>query len=289
MTLVPLLARIVLITVALQFVAAIALVGPARLRGLVLNLGPRLRRALPYLVLLAVVLLLNSQARVVAPRLSWLLRIDLTGAIYGVEGNLVPWIQSVQTPVLTAVFSFLYVYGYVFVLVFPIVAYLALADQEPLHETCLAYTYNYAIGLVLYVIFIAYGPRNLLPGMVDALMYANWPESQLLTSQVNTNTNVFPSLHASLAVSVALLAYRTRRVYPAWLAVASVLAVGIAVATMYLGIHWGIDIVAGGALGVGSVLLASRVDPVAVAQSRTDGAIDRRLRWLVQRVRNRGR
>jgi len=111
----------------------------------------------------------------------------------------------------------------------------------------------YGIGVLCYVVFIAYGPRNLMPEMVESLLYTSWPQSQLLMTQVNTNTNVFPSLHASLSLTVAALAYRTREVYPRWLFVAIFLAANVVVSTMYLGIHWLLDVVAGGVLALVAV------------------------------------
>jgi len=285
MTLVALLSRIVLIIGTLLGVSTVAIVGRRRLRGLRDELRPRVRGALPYLVLLGAVLLLNGQTREFVPEVSWFLRVDLTGTIYGIEGTFVAWIQQFATAELTAFFSFVYVYGYVLLLTFPIVAYLALGDQRPLREACLAYSYNYALGLVCYTLFIAYGPRNMLPDVVDSLMYTNWPESQLLTSQINTNTNVFPSLHTSLSATTALLAVRTRRAYPAWLYLSVALAACVAVSTMYLGIHWGIDVLAGAALGAVSVVGAREVDVVALVQDRTDGRIARRGEALWDRLR----
>ena len=101
-----------------------------------------------------------------------------------------------------------------------------------------------------------------MPDMVQSLLYDALPRFQLLTSQINTNTNVFPSLHTSLSATVALLAVRTRDIYPRWLPVAAVLATLVALATMYLGIHWAIDVVAGLVLATGAVAVASRLHSI---------------------------
>jgi membrane-associated phospholipid phosphatase len=158
----------------------------------------------------------------------------------------------------TLYFSYVYVYGYSFLLVFPLLAGLWLSQTRYLRQTVIAYTVNYALGLLCYLLFVAYGPRNYMPDLVQPLLYDAIPRFQLLTSEVNANTNVFPSLHTSLSVTVALLARRVRDAYPLWYPVAAFLAANVALSTMVLGIHWATDVVAGVALGGFSVWVATR-------------------------------
>jgi len=168
-------------------------------------------------------------------------------------------VQSVAHPALTAYFSSVYVYGYVFLLVFPVLAYIVLDRLDSFRGLVWAFLFNYALGLVCYTVFIAYGPRNALPGLVEPLLYNPTPEYQMLTREINHNTNVFPSLHTSLSVTVLIFAYRTRDVYRRWLPVAALLSASIVVSTMYLGIHWATDVAAGMALAWVSVRLADRM------------------------------
>jgi membrane-associated phospholipid phosphatase len=213
----------------------------------------------PTAAALGVLLLANGTVRDVGVQLSWLIGVNVTGAIHAVEGAFVADLQSFATPALTAYFSFVYVFGYVFLLTFPVVLYALHDDTRPLSATLVAYGLNYGIGLVCYVLFVAYGPRNFMPGAVESLLFANWPEVQLLTSQVNENTNVFPSLHTSLSATVALLAARYRAAAPGWLPIATLGAASVGVATMYLGIHWLTDVLAGLLLAAFSVSLGARV------------------------------
>ena len=262
---IALLAMIVAVTVTLTTLTAIVVVGWRRIARFRTEYRSTVRVALPSLSLLAGVLLVNSVVREVGVEFSWLVGWNVTGAIYAIEGDLVPVVQSLAHPWLTTYFSLIYVYGYVFLLVFPIVAYLVLEDTRWLRTTAMAYALNYAIGLGMYLVFIAYGPRNLLPDLTEPLLYTNWPTSQFLVSEVNANTNVFPSLHTSLSATVIVLAYRTRRVYPRWVPIATLVGGSAIFSTMYLAIHWGTDVVAGVVLGVASVWLARRlVDSAAV-------------------------
>jgi len=213
---------------------------------------------LPHLGLLVGVLVLNRLFRHLGQEISWILNWNITGLIYGAEEELVVAIQSIAAPYLTWYFAFMYLYGYTFVVVFPLLAYWVLEDPRPIRETILAYAVNYGLGLVAYTLFISYGPRNLLPDLVDSLLYSTYPQIQFLTSTVNANTNVFPSLHSSLSVTVLLLAYRTRGVYPGWFLLTIPIVGSIVLATMYLGIHWAIDVLAGALLAVVSVHIAAR-------------------------------
>lgn len=250
--------RAAIVTLALLLVGTGLVLGRPGVRRARRHLRPRLRSVGPHLLLLAVVLGINQVLRTVGPELSWLIGWNITNVVYAIEGDAVVHLQSFTSAPLTAYFSFVYLYGYAFLVVFPFVAYFAAVDPRPLKTTAVAYALNYAIGAVAYVLFIAYGPRNFMPEAVESLLYTTYPQVQLLTREVNVNTNVFPSLHSSLSVTVAVMAWRTRDVYPRWATISAAVTASVVVATMYLGIHWAIDVVAGTALALGSVYLAER-------------------------------
>ncbi|WP_227357603.1 phosphatase PAP2 family protein [Haladaptatus salinisoli] len=247
-------------------VATIVFVGSSGLNRIRNTFCEKLQAIVPHLGLLIIILVVNKVAREYGPDLSWIIGWNITGLIYTIEGDFVGQIQLIATPSLTTYFSFIYIYGYIFILVFPFIVYFSHPEVYPLKETAIAYAVNYGIGLICYILFISYGPRNMIPDIVDPLLYSTYPQSQILTGEVNANTNVFPSLHTSLSVSVALLAYKTREMYLAWTLVAIPTAASIVIATMYLGIHWGTDVFAGILLGVVSVFVAERV---VFGESRT--------------------
>jgi membrane-associated phospholipid phosphatase len=76
---------------------------------------------------------------------------------------------------------------------------------------------------------------------------------------VNVETNVFPSMHAALSITVFLVAVSTHDEFPRWTGVAGVLVASILLSTLYLGVHWVTDLVAGGVLAVGGVVVADRI------------------------------
>ena len=279
--------RVVFVVAVAVTVAAVTIVGPGRLVETRRTFRERFDAIVPYVGLLAVVLVANKVARDVGPEVSELVGIRITGWLRRVDGRLlwplypndtpqvVAWLQSMATPELTAYFSLVYVYGYVFLLVFPLVAYVSLPRPEPIRRTMIAYGANYLIGVLCYVAFVAYGPRNLIVEQAEGLLYTQYTHYQFVTNAVNDETNVFPSLHTSMAVTAALLAWTTREEYRIWVPISAVLAVSVVVSTMYLGIHWATDVLFGIALGWVSVAIGRRFEttPPTVSgfKDRLDG------------------
>lgn len=253
------LAQIVVFLVVALPVSLAVFVGRERFESTRTEWRSRLRSAGPLIVVLSVVLILNRWMRQTAPSISSDYGIHATSTFYRIEGEFILVFQAIASEFATTYFSFVYVYGYTFLLVFPVIAYFVLDDTTPFRRLLAAYSFNYAIGVLVYILVVAYGPRNLMPGSIETVLYDTRPEYQYLTQQVNRNENVFPSLHTSLATTVAIFAYTTREEYTAWLPVAAVLAVSVIVSTMYLGLHWAIDVIAGLVLAVFGVYFANRL------------------------------
>ncbi len=273
---VAVLGQLVVIVALMLVIACVLIVGSDRLVQTRYEYRDRFRTIAPYAGLLAAVLIANKIARDIGPEISWLIGIRITDQLKTLDGwllfplfgadtpQVVVWLQSIATPELTAYFSFAYIYGYVFLVVFPLVAYFMLQDPVPLRRTIVAYGVNYLIGVICYVVFIAYGPRNLIIESAEGLLYSQYAQYQFVTTAVNDETNVFPSLHASLAVTAALLAWTTRDKFSVWFPLATVLAVSVVISTMYLGIHWASDAVFGIALAWISVKAGRRFEDTPV-------------------------
>jgi len=278
MSLLTVVFELTLIVSTMMVTASLVIVGPRRLVAALQDVRWRLEMCAIPVVILAVVLALRWSLVDVTMRLERrVVGINITPALFDLEESISPVavLQSFQTPELTSVFVFIYIYGYAFLLLFPFVAYFALEEMEDLSTLIVAFSANYAIGLLFYILFIAYGPRNVDPTLFQGLLYDAFPQSRSLTNQVNQNTNVFPSLHTSLSMTVLVLAWHTRDKYPVWLPVSGVLAVGVVISTMYLGIHWFTDAVAGTLLALFSVYLARTYDIVEIARSRATEFVTR--------------
>ena len=233
----------------------------------------RLRTAAPYLGALAVVLAINKGVLDLTEAFAQQHGIEATAWFHAIEGNLVGRMQTAFPEWSLYYFGPMYVVGYAVLLTFPLLAYLFVDEPRALLTLLISYAINYAVGVVCYTAVLAYGPRNYPadpaetdPASVtastataDQPLFNAFPAVTELTSQVNVHTNVFPSLHASLSLTVFILAVSTRRELPRWTLVAGVLAASVVLSTMYLGIHWAVDVVAGGGLAVGSVVAATRI------------------------------
>jgi len=261
---------------SLLTVAGIVAAGTAVLLGalLVLCVGPsllstplrnpelfkrRLYNVAPFFVMLVIVLGINKGLHDFSQDVSWVVGRNVTGTLYNLEGDFLITLQSAFPEQAAFYFSFIYVFGYVALLVFPMIAYLFSESLHNLKVTLVAYAANYGIGVLMYTLFIAYGPRNVMDGLLSQPMYEVFPEVMFLTSAVNTNTNVFPSLHTSLSVTAMILALMSHREFPRWTPIALLLGTSVVISTMYLGIHWLTDVVVGVALGALAVYIGEYV------------------------------
>ncbi|MFC6718772.1 phosphatase PAP2 family protein [Natrialbaceae archaeon GCM10025810] len=288
-----LLAQVAIAIACMLAITISACVGRRRLRTTRREWRGRVARAAPIALVLIAVLLVNRTVRDGLQGLSWDIGFQVTKYFREIEGTAILWFQSFASTELTMYFSFVYIYGYAFMLIFPVIAYFALSDTRPLRELLTAYTLNYSLGLVLYVLVVAYGPRNteLLP-QIDTFLYTFRPQYQYLTGEVNRSVNVFPSLHTSLSATIAIFAYRTRDEYPKWFALAVPLAVSVAASTMYLGIHWAIDVLAGFALAAvaafASKRLVGRWSVTKELDRRFDSDVTTRIRTATETLTDGG-
>ncbi|GAA0534349.1 phosphatase PAP2 family protein [Halorubrum ejinorense] len=241
-------------------VVALLCIGPRQLSRAMTDVDDRLRDIAPYLGAALALLAVKQITQGYRIRLSRALDWNITDELYALEGEFVATLQGLTPEATLEFFTVSYMVGFAFLLVAAPVTYLLSAGsgQRRLKELLVAYMLNYAVGTVCYTLFVSYGPRNYLE-TVSGLMYSVYPQTQDLTAAVASNTNVFPSLHTSLSVAVLTVAWRSRRTHPRWTPVAAVVAAAVVFSTMYLGIHWLVDVVAGVALGVGSVSAAVRI------------------------------
>jgi membrane-associated phospholipid phosphatase len=155
------------------------------------------------------------------------------------------WALAMPSVVLSELLHFAYASYYALVLVPPIVLY-ARGRRSAFAATLLALTIVYGACFSIYLFFPVDGPRYLVgpahapDGPVRAFVL------HLLESGSSRGT-AFPSSHIAASVVSALSALNFQRRLGI---VVSVLTVGLALGTVYGGFHYGVDALAGAALGL---------------------------------------
>lgn len=181
---------------------------------------------------------------------------DITPFLYHIEGAFVANLQALTPDPFVPVFSAFYIFGFAYLVVTPLVLYFLGSNRRALKELLVAYALNALLGLGFYTLFVARGPRLYLGDSVSGLLFQYYPQVRSLTGSVSVTTNVFPSLHTSLSVIVLLFAWQTRHSRSGWFRLAVIVASGVVLSTMILGIHWLVDVLAGVFLAIFCVIVA---------------------------------
>jgi membrane-associated phospholipid phosphatase len=161
-----------------------------------------------------------------------------TGAIYALEGDLVAVFQSFTHPVLTQAFIAIYLLAYPILL---LGTYIGLKPEGRHADYALTYTAVVVASTPVFF-FVPVGVTGYtIPG-VEPLLYEDTGALEVFMTNVDTLQKALPSLHAGLAVTASLYAPRGyERV--SWTVTGLIL-----LSTLYLGIHWLVDLAAGAGL-----------------------------------------
>ncbi|WP_240479838.1 phosphatase PAP2 family protein [Paenibacillus wynnii] len=174
---------------------------------------------------------------------------DFTGFIFGLEGHFVEGFQHLfYTPWLTPIIVFFYIFMLQSVLAASIGVYLLDKNRLMLYATCYAIIINYALAIPFYLYFPVNEVWSYAPAGVRFVMLDIFPKFEEEYRPLSGLNNCFPSLHTSISVTMALLAFRSgnRR----WMVITSISALMIVFGIFYLGIHWLTDMFGGTLLAV---------------------------------------
>jgi len=159
-----------------------------------------------------------------------------TMAVYRLEGPTVAGFQTVTVMPLTLFFSFVYLVGFPFVVLFTYFK-LKAHDEDEAYRYAIAYMLLVAFALPFFVFLPVRVTAHVLPS-VEPLLYELNPVIGAGIRATDSLVKAFPSLHTGLAVLAALYARKTDSRYTklAW-----ALALSTVLSTLYLGIHWFVD------------------------------------------------
>ncbi|WP_262495772.1 phosphatase PAP2 family protein [Paenibacillus sp. B2(2019)] len=241
--------HIVLYTVAL--VVILVWIGARRnpIMALV-EIGKEMLRSYKFLLLMAGmfgVLVLNKYELQIEEKMH--LSSDYTSFVFGLEGHFVQAVQDIfYSPWLTPIIVFFYIFMLQSVLAASLGVYLLDKNRVMLYATCYAIIINYAVAIPFYLYFPVNEVWSYVPAGVRFTMLDVFPKFEQEYRPLSGLNNCFPSLHTSISVTMALLAFRSgnRR----WMVITSISAVLIVFGIFYLGIHWLTDMIGGTLLAV---------------------------------------
>ena len=184
-----------------------------------------------------------------------LIRID--HAWLGVDAAL--WLERFASPSLSWVLAICYGSYFVLAPALAIVLY-ARGERALFRDLMLAGVLAAALAFAGYLLVPAVGPyafqSDLFPHRLPGNAYC--PSFiRMIDDLRGVARDCFPSLHVAHATVVAVIAFRFRR----WLFAALLpVVLGLVVSTLYLRMHYAVDLVAGAAVGAAAVLLAPLIN-----------------------------
>ena len=180
-----------------------------------------------------------------------LIRID--HFLFGVHPTL--WMQRWIVPWLTDLLSLFYLSYYFLPVTLVLVLYIK--KSPGLYPALFILTFGYYISFIGYILFPAVGPRYAMTSLYTVPL-----EGSFITDLVRDGLNAIehnkrdcmPSGHTQIALTVLYLAYRYEKtIFYVFLPIVC----GLVLSTVYLRYHYVIDLVAGVAFAVFSVIVSS--------------------------------
>lgn len=165
--------------------------------------------------------------------------------IFSIGGRSIASIQSgLDSDLIGSYLAFVYMWVFAFFTYFLPIMLFVKGDKSNIKNYTLAIAVNYAVLIPFYFAFpVAVSSR--LPGTdVQPLLYSYSYWGQMATS-VDSLTNCFPSGHVSLSFTALLIFALAGREYRRVSYVLGVTAISVAIAVLYLGIHYPADVIGG--------------------------------------------
>ena len=224
----------------------------------------RLSSFLPYFFCAFLVVVLDKieikYGEALASHYGW----EYSPLIHSIEGDIVVEIQNWGNNVYFTYFlAFMYFVTFTFILYFSLTFYFFCGEEKHARKIALAYLLNYLFVLPFYLFFPvtetwrAYEFLDAPQKMQALLFNFNRDILQCVTTFSALN-NCFPSMHTSLSITIALISLNSK--YKRYSLFCWTSAFLIILSTMYLGIHWVLDVAAGVILAVIVYLLCNKID-----------------------------
>ena len=177
------------------------------------------------------------------PLITKAMDVDYTPLIYRVEGNLAALFQRHHSFVWTYYFYFIYVFGFSVMLIAVFFIFAYLREIRLLRILCCGYSINFLLSMPFYILFPVKEAWLGNPEYIYLRLNEISPRIIHYLRTVSAADNCFPSLHTSLAWTVLYVVLQSKIKNLGRINI--FLSVSVVCSTLYLGIHWVADIVAG--------------------------------------------
>lgn len=166
---------------------------------------------------------------------------DFASDISALERGFVPSLQTLWNPFLNFFFSIMYIVIHPWMIYFPILLFILSDEERPAKATLLLFPLAYLLTIPFYLFFPA--TNVYIYDGIRSPLFEIFPQLTDLYYNATTPNNTFPSLHVAFALLIANAArYSRNRNYRYW---AYFYAGSVAIATLYLNIHWLVDVLGG--------------------------------------------
>ena len=185
---------------------------------------------------------------------------DFTWMIYKIEGDTASFFQQWNSQIMDYYLIFVYLVGFPFLIYFTPFLYLISHDSNALRLA----TFTYGIALLLILPFYLFFPvNNSWWASQNCLWYEGreiafrlkqiLPGIETTFYRLTSMNNSFPSAHCCLSSVMALTSWIKK--YKKYAILATIFAISIPISTLYLGIHWLMDVLFGEIFAVIAIVI----------------------------------
>ena len=169
-------------------------------------------------------------------------RTDYSRIFFAIEGNIVGIIQGLKNLPTTIFLTYMYV------IIFPLLVWVSVIIYNHYEDTKMVKTvlYGFILNYILVLPFYVFFPINeawYVNSEVTFLIPSIYPSFEETYRNFSGLNNCFPSLHTSLSLTMGFIAYHCNYKNLKRIIIPS--SILITFSTLYLGIHWLLDVVGG--------------------------------------------
>lgn len=194
--------------------------------------------------------------------------INFTPMIHEFEGNTIFWIQNalVSQP-MTWFMAIIYIGSFLFIMTFSLALFSYMDMKMAAYKLSLLYLVLFFLTVPFYLFMLVYTPsypkmfypgaQSIITGM-EPLLYNFGPNVNEFFMNYDTFNNCFPSMHIGYPVAILLTLIINVKGYKAYKYFLLASIGFIALAIVYLGIHWLTDIIGGFLIAILGVIITEK-------------------------------